>query len=151
MGGAIGRTGAGPGKAGAGPGQARECGAASRVWSSGWFLCPGMAPRCWRWWPWSSWTRTWLPSSRSTQSRSRAPLGLGGSSGRPASDPVRSRSRAGAGLERGEGGDQGRDSCLGVHSCRWGAGGVQGQMMACAARCEAAGVRGVNKGSKGRP
>ncbi|XP_052513929.1 NADPH:adrenodoxin oxidoreductase, mitochondrial isoform X2 [Budorcas taxicolor] len=26
-----------------------------------------MAPRCWRWWPWSSWTRTRLPSSRSIQ------------------------------------------------------------------------------------
>uniref|UniRef100_A0A8C6DMV4 NADPH:adrenodoxin oxidoreductase, mitochondrial n=1 Tax=Moschus moschiferus TaxID=68415 RepID=A0A8C6DMV4_MOSMO len=26
-----------------------------------------MALRCWRWWPWSSWTRTWLPPSRSTQ------------------------------------------------------------------------------------
>ena len=54
---------------------------------------------------------------------------------------MRSRSGAGAGLERGEGGDQGRDSSLGVHSCRRGAGGVQGQMTACAARCEAAGVR----------
>ncbi|DAA18187.1 TPA: ferredoxin reductase precursor [Bos taurus] len=26
-----------------------------------------MAPRCWRWWPWSSWTRTRLPPSRSIQ------------------------------------------------------------------------------------
>lgn len=94
---------------GAGPGPARECGAAGRVWCLGWFLFPSMAPRCWRWWPWSSWTRTRLPPSRSIQSRSRAPLGLGGSSGRPANDPVRSGSQAGAGLERGEGGDQGRD------------------------------------------
>ncbi|XP_024616580.1 NADPH:adrenodoxin oxidoreductase, mitochondrial isoform X1 [Neophocaena asiaeorientalis asiaeorientalis] len=27
-----------------------------------------MAPRCWRWWPWSAWPRTRLPPSESTQS-----------------------------------------------------------------------------------
>ncbi|XP_032473318.1 NADPH:adrenodoxin oxidoreductase, mitochondrial isoform X2 [Phocoena sinus] len=49
-----------------------------------------MAPRCWRWWPWSAWPRTRLPPSESTQSRSRAPVGLNGSAGRPASAKYRS-------------------------------------------------------------
>ncbi|XP_073654280.1 NADPH:adrenodoxin oxidoreductase, mitochondrial isoform X7 [Tursiops truncatus] len=49
-----------------------------------------MAPRCWRWWPWAAWPRTRPPPSESTQSRSRAPVGLNGSAGRPASAKYRS-------------------------------------------------------------
>ncbi|XP_067572976.1 NADPH:adrenodoxin oxidoreductase, mitochondrial isoform X5 [Pseudorca crassidens] len=49
-----------------------------------------MAPRCWRWWPWTAWPRTRPPPSESTQSRSRAPVGLNGSAGRPASAKYRS-------------------------------------------------------------
>ncbi|PNJ87696.1 FDXR isoform 10 [Pongo abelii] len=44
-----------------------------------------MASRCWRWWGLSAWPRTRLPPAGSTPSRSRAPLGLDGSAGRPAS------------------------------------------------------------------
>ncbi|XP_026936386.1 NADPH:adrenodoxin oxidoreductase, mitochondrial isoform X3 [Sagmatias obliquidens] len=49
-----------------------------------------MAPRSWRWWPWTAWPRTRPPPSESTQSRSRAPVGLNGSVGRPASAKYRS-------------------------------------------------------------
>ncbi|PNI32480.1 FDXR isoform 17, partial [Pan troglodytes] len=43
------------------------------------------ASRCWRWWGWSARPRTRLPPAGSTPSRSRAPLGLDGSAGWPAS------------------------------------------------------------------
>ncbi|XP_066876902.1 NADPH:adrenodoxin oxidoreductase, mitochondrial isoform X3 [Kogia breviceps] len=49
-----------------------------------------MALRYWRWWPWSAWSRTRPPPSESTQSRSRAPLRLNGSAGRPTSAKYRS-------------------------------------------------------------
>nr|XP_015090758.1 NADPH:adrenodoxin oxidoreductase, mitochondrial isoform X1 [Vicugna pacos] len=35
-----------------------------------------MAPRCWRWWHWSAWSRSRPPPSGSTPSRSRTPLGF---------------------------------------------------------------------------
>ncbi|XP_072795635.1 NADPH:adrenodoxin oxidoreductase, mitochondrial isoform X2 [Vicugna pacos] len=36
-----------------------------------------MAPRCWRWWHWSAWSRSRPPPSGSTPSRSRTPLASG--------------------------------------------------------------------------